>query len=79
MKIIKMISLMDGSKHETKQRAETHLVNILSRGEDLAFMEGLTNKNVLQIRDYLAQNRKQMHRTLQILDELAELEGLTGF
>ena len=79
MKIIKMISLLDGSKHASKEIAQRHLGNILSSGKDLTFMEGLANKNVLHIREYLIENRMQIHKTLQILDELAEVEQLNGF
>ena len=79
MKIISKIILIDGSEHATKQRAENHLYNLLSKGNDLELFEKLSNKSTLKVKEIFIENHLQIVKTLQIIEELKELGTLTNF
>ena len=73
MKIEKVIRLMDGSLHTSKQQAERRLLNVLSSGQDLKFFEGMAHKKTLEIRDYLIKNSDQLNKTIQVINELKQV------
>ena len=79
MKIEKVIRLMDGSIHTTKDSAERHILNMLSRGDDLKLCEELANKNALKVRDFLIENEVRVNQTMHLVRELNEVMSLKGF
>jgi hypothetical protein len=79
MKVIKVIRLFDGSQHSTKQQALRRLGDILSSGEDLTFLESLSHKNTLQIKNILIDKTKELNKICQVLNEIREVEELKFF
>ena len=79
MEIVKKIRLLDGSEHDSKQRAEKYLFNILSKGDDLKMFEELSNKSALKVKNYFIDNYSQIVKTMQIIDELKRVESLKNF
>ena len=73
MKTIKVIQLIDGSTHQSKQSAERHLTNILSSGVCLELFEKLAKKNPLEIKQIFVDHEKSIVKTMQIVRELNEV------
>ena len=73
MKQVKMIRLLDGSLHETKESADRHLTNMLSSGVCLDVFENLSNKSSLKIKQYFVENEGKIEQTMQIVRELNEV------
>ena len=74
MKKITVYKLLDGSTHETKERAERHLTNILCKGVCLEVFESLADKRKMSdIQDYFVKNSDKIEQTKQIVQELKEV------
>lgn len=71
--IVKKIRLMDGSEHDTKQREEAHMTNIICREK---IFDNLNSKSALAIRDYFYENEAEIVNVMQLIRELKEVEQL---
>jgi hypothetical protein len=79
MEIVKKIRLLDGSEHDSKQRAINHLFNILSSGGDLELFDSLSNLSSLKVKNYFIDNASKIEKTMQIIRELKEVDNLKNF
>ena len=79
MQVVNKIRLLDGSEHNNKQQAERHLFNILSSGTDLKLFESLSNKSTLKVKEFFIENYSEIQKTMQIIEELKEVDNLKNF
>lgn len=76
MKVVKIIVLLDSSRHDTKQQAERHLYNCLSKGDSLALFEAMSVLSPLQIREAFINNLDRVKEVCKIITELQALDNL---
>lgn len=72
MKIVNKIRLIDGSEHDSKERADRHLTNLICKEK---IFEEMAGKNVLKLRDYFMENEALIVNTLQLIRELKEVQN----
>lgn len=76
MRIEKVIVLLDGSKHSTKQQAERHLSNTLCNGACLDLFENIANHPVAHVRAVFIERSELVEQVMQIVRELKEVEQI---
>lgn len=78
MEIVKMIKLMDGSIHYSKELAIRHLENILAK--DLSHpSQEMEHKSAHFIKNYIYENYNKFVQYMQVLEELKQVTELKNF
>ena len=78
MEIVNRIKLdYDNSVHNTRQKAERHISDLMCRGDNLALSEELaTIRKRSDIMEFIYENESRIRRYLTLIKELKEVEKI---
>lgn len=76
-KIESRIVLIDGSVHQTRRSAESHVMKMILSGESIETIDNLAliTKST-EMRDYLVKYEERIVRLMQLVRELKEVQDL---